>query len=144
MRHLHAMGGGRTFHEPHYRAPTFLEMEENSDSSDSEYDISALPKHIDWRNHDGQNYVSAVINQGNCGSCYAVAVTDMIESRIRIKTKNRVKGGLSVQKVLSCSQYSQGCKGGFPFLVGKYSQDFGMAPASEMNYDGHRDVACKH
>jgi len=138
MKHLHLMGGGRTFHPPAYRAPTEELLEE-----DEEIDISALPAHVDWRNKDGQNYVSPVINQGNCGSCYAVAVTDMIQSRIRIKTKNRVKSDLSSQKVLSCSEYSQGCKGGFPFLVGKYSQDYGMTPKSQMSYIGARGVPCK-
>jgi cathepsin C len=142
MEQLHAMGGGKTFHPPHYRAPTVSDLGEGMDSNDED-DISKLPRHIDWRNHDGQSYVSPVINQGNCGSCYAVAVTDMIESRIRVKTKNRVKSNLSVQKVLSCSQYSQGCKGGFPFLVGKFSQDYGMSSASEMPYSGHGDVTCK-
>ena len=138
MKHLHLMGGGRTFHPPAYRAPTEELLQE-----DEEVDISKLPEHIDWRNKDGQNYVSPVINQGNCGSCYAVAVTDMIQSRIRIKTKNRVKSDLSVQKVLSCSEYSQGCKGGFPFLVGKYSQDYGMTPKEQMSYIGARGVPCK-
>jgi len=142
MHELHAMGGGRQFHEPHYRAPTFLELEESTASED-EYDVSNLPKHVDWRNHDGQNYVGPVVNQGNCGSCYAVAVTDMIASRIRVKTKNRATPSLSAQKVLSCSEYSQGCKGGFPFLVAKYAQDYGMAPEKEMSYVGKRDVACK-
>merc|ERR1711959_647488 len=111
MEHLHAMGGGRSYHESHYRAPTEELLQE-----DEEIDISAMPKVVDWRNHEGQDYVGAVTNQGNCGSCYAVAVTDMLQSRVRIKTKNRKKIALSAQKVLSCSEYSQGCKGGFPFL----------------------------
>jgi cathepsin C len=138
MEHLHAMGGGRSYHESHYRAPTEELLQE-----DEEIDISAMPKVVDWRNHEGQDYVGAVTNQGNCGSCYAVAVTDMLQSRVRIKTKNRKKIALSAQKVLSCSEYSQGCKGGFPFLVGKYSQDYGMTTQSEMGYVGARDVPCK-
>jgi len=140
MHELHAMGGGRTFHEPPYRA---LIQEESSGNANQEVDISDLPKQLDWRNKDGQNYVGPVTNQGSCGSCYAVAVTDMIQSRTRILTKNRSKPTLSVQKVLSCSEYSQGCKGGFPFLVGKYAQDFGMSPQSTQPYVGMRDVQCK-
>jgi len=142
MHDMHAMGGGLVHHLPHYRAPqeSFLETEEGASSED---DISDLPESVDWRNKDGQNYVGPVTNQGNCGSCYAVAVTDMIASRIRVKTMNREKPHLSSQKVLSCSAYSQGCKGGFPFLVGKYAQDFGMTEYEKEPYQGHRDVPCK-
>merc|ERR1711881_341639 len=86
---LHSMGGGKTFHEPEYRSgdghkASFLEEGEGDD-------ISGLPKVMDWRNKDGQSYVGPVVNQGSCGSCYAVAVTDMVQSRIRVKTKNRHK-----------------------------------------------------
>jgi len=136
MHELHAMGGGVTFHEPSYRAPSFLQ-------EDGEDSITGLPKVMDWRNHDGQNYVGPVVNQGSCGSCYAVAVTDMIQSRVRVLTKNRKKPKLSAQKVLSCNEYGQGCKGGFPFLVGKYSQDYGMSDASAQPYVGQTGVQCK-
>merc|ERR1712093_505842 len=43
----------------------------------------------------------------------------------------------------SCSEYSQGCKGGFPFLVAKYAQDYGMSDQSAQPYVGQRDVSCK-
>jgi hypothetical protein len=46
----------------------------------------------------------------------------MLESRLRVKTNNTLKVQLSPQDVVSCSQLSQGCDGGFPFLVaGKYA-----------------------
>jgi cathepsin C len=35
-------------------------------------DASNLPETLDWRNMDGVNYVDDVVNQGQCGSCYAV------------------------------------------------------------------------
>lgn len=141
MHELHAMGGGRTFHDAPYRAPTFLQEAETAGAND-EYDITSLPKAFDWRNVDGQSYVGPVINQGSCGSCYAVAVTDMIQSRLRIKSKNRSKPHLSAQMILSCNEYSQGCKGGFPFLVAKFAQDFGMSKYSDLTYIGHQDVKC--
>ena len=49
---------------------------------------SFLPKSFDWRNVDGVNYVSAVRNQGGCGSCYAFSSMGMLESRVRILTAN--------------------------------------------------------
>merc|ERR1719272_444302 len=133
MHQLHRMGGGTVWQLP--SAIAAVQEEEN-------VDISDLPKEHDWRNVDGQNYVGPVMNQGSCGSCYTVAVTDMIHSRVRVQTKNRVKPKLSAQETLSCSEYGQGCKGGFPFLVGKYSQDFGIVKQSDKPYVGQTGVSC--
>ena len=33
---------------------------------------------------------------------------------------------VSPQDIVSCSNYSQGCEGGFAYLVGKYGEDFGL------------------
>ena len=33
-----------------------------------------LPKSFDWRNVDGTNYDSPIRKQGECGSCYAIAM----------------------------------------------------------------------
>ncbi|NWS00012.1 CATC peptidase, partial [Motacilla alba] len=89
--------------------------------------VSSLPESWDWRNVNGVNYVSPVRNQGSCGSCYAFSSMAMLEARIRILTNNTQKPVFSPQQVVSCSQYSQGCDGGFPYLIGgKYVQDFGV------------------
>lgn len=87
---------------------------------------AALPERWDWRNVDGVNFVSPVRNQASCGSCYSFASMGMLEARIRIQTNNSETPILSPQQVVSCSEYSQGCDGGFPYLIGKYIQDFGV------------------
>jgi len=47
----------------------------------------------------------------------------MLESRLRVQTNNTLQVQLSPQDVVSCSQVSQGCAGGFPYLVaGKYAK----------------------
>jgi hypothetical protein len=51
----------------------------------------------------------------------------MLDERIRIATGNREQTIYSPQDVVSCSKYSQGCDGGFPYLVAKYGQDYGIA-----------------
>lgn len=97
---------------------------------------AALPAHWDWRNVDGVNFVSPVRNQASCGSCYSFATMGMLEARIRILTNNSQTPTLSPQQVVSCSEYSQGCDGGFPYLIGKYVQDFGIVDESCFPYTG--------
>uniref|UniRef100_A0A3Q4B9J1 Dipeptidyl peptidase 1 n=1 Tax=Mola mola TaxID=94237 RepID=A0A3Q4B9J1_MOLML len=102
---------------------------------------AALPEHWDWRNVNGVNYVSPVRNQASCGSCYSFATMGMLEARLRILTNNSQTPILSPQQVVSCSEYSQGCDGGFPYLIGKYVQDFGIVDESCFPYVG-KDTPC--
>ncbi|KAJ0022178.1 hypothetical protein NQD34_009668 [Periophthalmus magnuspinnatus] len=95
---------------------------------------AALPAHWDWRNVNGVNFVSPVRNQASCGSCYSFASMGMLEARIRILTNNSQTPTLSPQQIVSCSEYSQGCHGGFPYLIGKYVQDFGVVEESCFPY----------
>uniref|UniRef100_A0A8C2PE89 Dipeptidyl peptidase 1 n=1 Tax=Capra hircus TaxID=9925 RepID=A0A8C2PE89_CAPHI len=105
--------------------------------------ILHLPKSWDWRNVHGINFVTPVRNQGSCGSCYSFASMGMMEARIRILTNNTQTPILSPQEVVSCSQYAQGCEGGFPYLIaGKYAQDFGLVEEDCFPYTG-TDSPCK-
>ncbi|KAL4647076.1 dipeptidyl peptidase 1 [Arapaima gigas] len=96
---------------------------------------AGLPDHWDWRNVNGVNYVSPVRNQAACGSCYSFATMGMLEARVRVLTNNTQQPIFSPQHVVSCSHYSQGCDGGFPYLIGKYVQDFGVVEESCFPYE---------
>jgi cathepsin C len=99
-----------------------------------------LPLEFSWTNVDGVNYDSPVRNQGDCGSCYAVAAIQMFESRLYIKLKQASKGNrvrFSPQEVVACSRYNQGCDGGYPFLVGKHGEEFGFVTEACDPYSGH-------
>eukprot|EP00300_Choanocystis_sp_HF-7_P030834 c397_g1_i2.p1 GENE.c397_g1_i2~~c397_g1_i2.p1 ORF type:complete len:408 (-),score=75.13 c397_g1_i2:25-1248(-) len=85
-----------------------------------------MPTEWDWRNVNGVNYDSPFKYQGFCGSCYSMSVMQMLETRIRVATKNEMRPVLSSQDALSCSRYNQGCDGGYPFLVSKYAKEFGI------------------
>lgn len=105
--------------------------------------VSLLPKSFDWRDHNGINYVSPVRDQGSCGSCYIFSSMALLEARVRIATNNTKKPVFSTQEVVDCSQYSQGCEGGFPYLIaGKYGQDHGVVPESCYSYVG-ADQQCQ-
>ncbi|XP_078495197.1 dipeptidyl peptidase 1-like [Ciona intestinalis] len=102
-----------------------------------------LPESFDWRNVNGQNFVSPIRNQQSCGSCYAFASMAMLEARVRIATNNTQTPVFSPQEVVSCSQYAQGCEGGFPFLIaGKYAHDFGVVEEHCYPYLGKDTDKC--
>ena len=106
-----------------------------------EKEASLLPDSFDWRNINGVNYVSPVRDQGNCGSCYAFGSMGMDEARIRIASNNTIQTVFSTQDIVVCSNYSQGCEGGFPYLVsGKYGEDYGLVEESCNPYTGQDGV----
>ena len=93
-----------------------------------------LPENLDWRNKDGQNFVSPVDDQGGCGSCYAFASAGLLEARARVQTNNVQQPIFSEQEIITCGKdktYNQGCAGGFAYLTaGKYAMDFGFIEES--------------
>ena len=103
------------------------------------YPVDDLPSSIDWRSHMGGGWLSPVRNQlgggASCGSCYAFSTLAMVEARIRIATNGQQNDTLSVLDVVSCSPYSQGCDGGFPYLVGKYLHDYGVVSEACFPYE---------
>lgn len=104
---------------------------------------ATLPESFDWRDVDGQDFVSPVRNQGQCGSCYSFSSMGMLASRFRVASNNTFQPVFSPQEVVSCSEYAQGCEGGFPYLIaGKYAEDFGVVEESCYSYEG-KDSSCK-
>ena len=105
--------------------------------------VSELPENFDWRDIDGANYVSPIRNQQKCGSCYAFGSMAMLEARVRMLSKNSMQPVFSTQDVVSCSEYSQGCEGGFPYLIaGKYGEDFGVVEEKCFPYTGRDSDSC--
>merc|ERR1719186_552628 len=105
--------------------------------------FSFIPSSWDWRNVSGINYVSDVRNQGGCGSCYAFSSMGMLESRVRVLTGNTKQFTFSPQDVVDCSPLSQGCEGGFPYLVaGRYAKDYGVVDETCNPYQGKDTKTC--
>ncbi|XP_042217952.1 dipeptidyl peptidase 1-like isoform X2 [Homarus americanus] len=104
--------------------------------------VRLLPENFDWRDVDGVDFVSDVGDQAACGSCYIFASMGMLEARVRIATRNQRQDVFSPQDVLSCSVLSQGCDGGFPYLIaGRYAQEQGVV-AEECNPYTAKDEEC--
>jgi C1A family cysteine protease len=100
-----------------------------------EIDINKLPKNWDWRNVGGVSYVPNPRRQLNCGSCYIFSLVSSLESRLRILTNNKDKTEFSRQFPLGCSFYTEGCQGGYPFLVAKFFNEFEVIPESCAPYN---------
>ena len=45
-----------------------------------------LPASVDWRNQNGVNYVSPILNQGNCGSCVAFSTVATLETQVNVSS----------------------------------------------------------
>ena len=62
----------------------------------------------DWRDTPGA--VSAVKDQGQCGSCWAYSATEQIESNYALAGNSPLV--LSPQQIISCDKTDDGCNGG--------------------------------
>jgi cathepsin C len=94
-----------------------------------------LPATWDWSNADGKSYLEPVMDQSDCGSCYAASSMRMLTSRHKIRINNTEALPWSINFPLFCSEYNQGCKGGYGILTAKWSRDVGLLPATCMRYD---------
>jgi KDEL-tailed cysteine endopeptidase len=66
-----------------------------------------LPQSVDWRQRGA---VTAVKNQGRCGSCWAFSAVVAMEGINAIRTGNLLS--LSEQELIDCDTAEDGCQGG--------------------------------
>jgi cathepsin C len=118
--------------------PSFLQVR----TTEEEVSFDDMPSDFDWTNKDGKNYLGAPVNQGSCGSCYVISTVNMMSARKRISENNPEAEGFSAQFPLFCGEYNQGCNGGYPELIAKWSHDVPLLPESCGRYD-LGDQTCK-
>ena len=69
----------------------------------AEYSTLPLPPSIDWRNVNGQNWVTEIRNQETCGACVAFATCAVLESRAKwIQEDSDLPIDLSVAHLFFC------------------------------------------
>lgn len=105
-----------------------------------------LADKVDWRTASPA-VLTPVKNQGNCGSCWAFAATESIESAIAI-SKKQAPPVLSAQEIVDCTPNPNhcggtgGCEGAICQLAFNYTKDGGLTLEKDYKYTG-RDGKCK-
>jgi cathepsin C len=100
-------------------------------------------------NNTVTGFVAPVPDQGNCGSCYAVAATSMLTARLMLRYPElyhqRFMDGdrISWHQQLDCNHYVQGCDGGYPLLISRWSMENDIVLRSCANAVG-RHGGCKY
>jgi len=85
---------------------------------------------VDWRT---KGAVTAVKDQGQCGSCWAFSATEAIESYFFLKQGSLIE--LSPQQITSCDKVDGGCNGGWPYRAYQYVKSAGgLERASDYPY----------
>lgn len=78
-----------------------------------------------------------VLDQNQCGDCWAFAICEMMAQRLNILTKGKISTPLSTQYLNSCyngSQGAMGCGGGIPELVMRTIHSYGVISSADYPY----------
>jgi C1A family cysteine protease len=107
---------------------------------------NTLPPTLDWRNKDGRNWVSPILNQGSCGSCVAFAAIGVMETQLNISSLlPNLNIRLSPQHLFACGDGA--CDSGWmPESAAEQLMQTGVPDEACMPYTSGasgKDVACQ-
>ncbi len=107
---------------------------------------TTLPASFDWRNNNGKNYVSPILDQGDCGSCVAFSTTATFETQLNIAAGDTTSPfELSPQYLFSCG--GGACDAGWePDSAAAFLTKTGMPDNACLPYTSganDQDVQCK-
>lgn len=104
--------------------------------------IASLPSHFDWRDVDGDNWMTPVKNQASCGSCWAFSAIGIVEPYYNFINNNpNLDLDLSEENLVSDCVVDD-CSGGIPGRSLKYIRDVGIVDEACMLYTA-TDSACE-
>ncbi|EFA74631.1 hypothetical protein PPL_11599 [Heterostelium album PN500] len=101
----------------------------------------AVPNSFDSRTN-WPGCVHAVLNQGQCGSCWAFAASESLSDRLCIASQGAINVTLSPQALVSCDiEFNQGCNGGIPQMAWEYLELHGIPTDSCFPYTSGNGTA---
>ena len=103
-----------------------------------------IPYHFDSR-EQWPNCVKEILNQGQCGSCWAFGAAESLSDRFCIASSASENVILSPQYLVSCDWGCFGCNGGYPDEAWLYMKLKGLPTLNCVSYhaeNGHCPKTC--
>ncbi len=94
---------------------------------------SNLPRSFDWRDRHGENWMTPVKDQGQCGSCWAFATVGAVEAMARIYFNDKPNWDFSEQELVSCATES-GCNGYYIDRSVAFVENYGLLEERDFPY----------
>jgi len=102
----------------------------------------SIPDYMDWRSHNGHNWMTPVRNQYSCGGCWAFAALGIVEAEMNIDSGNwNLDLNLAEEYLISDCDDTGSCCGGSAGNALRFIRDNGVVDESCMNYDSS-DCSC--
>jgi putative hemolysin len=106
----------------------------------------SAPASFDWRNYNGQNWMTSVKDQGGCGSCWAFSAVGIVEPVYNISTNNpNLDLDLSEEYLVSdCHGYLgyDNCCGGWNDSALDFIRDSGISDEACFPYVDGSSCSC--
>ena len=101
---------------------------------DIDIETGPIPTEFDARKHwPNCPSISLIPDQGECGSCWAVAATEVMSDRICIHSNGTKQVNISAQHLTSCCTTCDGCDGGDTISAWKYYKTDGIVSGGHYN-----------
>jgi cathepsin B len=101
--------------------------------------LATLPTAFDSR-EQWPDCIHPILNQGNCGSCWAFGTSETLSDRLCIASNGTQNVVLSPQDLVDCS-LNMGCNGGYPYSAWLWMEWDGVASLDCVPYvSGNTDA----